>query len=70
MIKKSVVIYKHKTSIALETEFWEALKQIAIKDEISLSQLIEKVDKIRITNNLSSALRTYILHYYKIIQNT
>jgi predicted DNA-binding ribbon-helix-helix protein len=67
MIKKSVVIYKHKTSVALEYEFWEALKKISIKDEISLSQLIEKVDKLRTTKNLSSALRSYILHYYKII---
>jgi len=67
MIKKSVVIYKHKTSIALEDEFWEALKKIAIQDEISLSKLIERVDKLRTVKNLSSALRVYILHYYKII---
>ncbi len=67
MIKKSVVIYKHKTSIALEDEFWEALKKIAIQDGISLSKLIERVDKLRTVKNLSSALRVYILHYYKII---
>ncbi|MBT4203780.1 ribbon-helix-helix domain-containing protein [Hyphomicrobiales bacterium] len=67
MIKKSVVIYKHKTSIALEDEFWEALKKIAIQDEISLSKLIERVDKLRTVKNLSSALRVYIIHYYKII---
>ena len=64
MIKKSVVIYKHKTSIALEDEFWEALKKIAIQDEISLSKLIERVDKLRTVKNLSSALRVYIIHYY------
>ena len=67
MIKKSVVIYKHKTSIALEDAFWEALKKIAIQDEISLSKLIERVDKLRTVKNLSSALRVYIIHYYKII---
>ena len=67
MIKKSVVRYKHKTSIALEDEFWEEKKKIAIQDEISLSKLIERVDKLRTVKNLSSALRVYIIHYYKII---
>lgn len=66
MQKKSVLIAgRHSTSISLEDEFFEALKNIAQEQKISLNQLITKIDSERETENLSSALRLYVLSYYQ-----
>lgn len=66
MQKKSVLIAgRHSTSISLEDEFFEALKNIAQEQKISLNQLITKIDSERKTENLSSALRLYVLSYYQ-----
>ncbi len=66
MLKKSVLIAgQHSTSISLEEEFFEALQTIAHEQKMSLNQLITIVDSQRTTANLSSALRLYVLAYYK-----
>jgi predicted DNA-binding ribbon-helix-helix protein len=64
-IKRSVRIAGHRTSIALETEFWDALKEIAAAGRISLSALIAQVDAKRGEANLSRALRLHVLAYFK-----
>ena len=58
--KRSVVIAGHATSIALEEEFWEALKAIADRREIPLAALIADVDAGR-QGGLASALRVFVL---------
>jgi len=66
MIKISVLIAgRHATSISLEPEFYVELLQIAQTENISINQLITKIDTERKTDNLSSAIRIYILNYYK-----
>ena len=66
MKKISVLIAgKHSTSISLEEDFYNELLEIARKKNISINNLITKIDKERKTNNLSSAIRLYILSYYK-----
>lgn len=66
MKKISVLIAgRHATSISLEEEFFEALQQIAEQQNISLNQLITQIDTARRTENLSSAIRLYILHWYQ-----
>lgn len=64
MKKHSVIISGHQTSLSLEPEFWNELKEIAEKRKISLSHLIEQVDNKRRTN-LSSAIRVYVLSTLK-----
>lgn len=59
-MKHSVLIAGHATSITLEPEFWDALKEIAASDGRSLNALVEAVDATR-TGNLSSALRLFVL---------
>ena len=65
MIKRSVKLYKHSTSVTLEHEFWNILHKIKEKEGVPLSQLIEKIDKWRMEKepvpNLSSGIRLYIL---------
>lgn len=62
--KHSVTINGHRTSITLETVFWESLKDIAKAENKSVTALIAEMDAGQ-PENLSSALRVYILGYYK-----
>ena len=62
MRKISVVIAtRHQTSISLEDEFFEELERIAAAEGKSLNALITEIDRTRNQNNLSSAIRIYIL---------
>lgn len=66
MLKKSVIISgRHYTSISLEEEFMEELQHIAGKENISINELITQIDSARSNNNLSSAVRIFILNYLK-----
>ena len=61
LTKRSVLIAGHATSVSLEDEFWQALKAIAERRGTPLGRLIERIDGDRATDNLSSALRLYVL---------
>lgn len=62
MKKFSVVIaHRHATSISLEEEFYDALVALAKEQNIPLNALITQIDNTRTNENLSSALRVYIL---------
>ena len=71
VIKRSVVINGHKTSISVEDQFWAALKEIAAKQQLTIAQLVAMVDHDRSeVTNLSSALRLYVLsQYYHPVDN-
>ncbi len=58
--KRSVTLAGHRTSLSLETEFWQALKAVAHAEGLSLNALIERIDQDR-AGNLSSAVRVYLL---------
>jgi predicted DNA-binding ribbon-helix-helix protein len=60
IVKRSVNIVGRKTSVSLEDEFWNALKQIAITQKISLRDLVLKIDNERADSGLSSAIRVYV----------
>jgi predicted DNA-binding ribbon-helix-helix protein len=60
ILKRSINIAGHPTSISLEEEFWEALKQIAEREQCSLPNLVANIDKQR-SGGLSSALRLHVL---------
>ena len=61
MKKRSVTIAGHATSVTLEDEFWQALKEIAVKRDVSVNDLIASVDEQAPGGNLSSKLRVFIL---------
>ena len=60
IIKRSVVIDRHKTSVSLEESFWKDLKEIAHVQRVTISKVIEDIDKAR-QGNLSSAIRLFVL---------
>jgi len=66
MMKVSVLIAnRHATSITIEEEFFEALLDIAAEKKLSRNQLVTLIDNTRTADNLSSAVRIYILQYYQ-----
>ena len=59
--KRSVDIAGHRTSVSMEAPFWDALRDIAARRNISINELVVTIDKQR-DGNLSSAIRVYVLH--------
>jgi len=64
-VKRSFNIAGHRTSISLETEFWTALKDVAAREGLSLTQLVARIDSGRDGAGLSSAVRVWLLAYYR-----
>ena len=64
IVKRSVVLEGHKTSVSLENEFWEGLRQIAEAQNTNLSALVRQVDRDRSKGNLSSAIRVFVLNHF------
>jgi predicted DNA-binding ribbon-helix-helix protein len=65
VVKRSVVINHHKTSVSLEDAFWKGIKSIAAARNMTLSDLVATVNSDRRQGNLSSALRLYVLEHYR-----
>jgi len=65
VIKRSIVIASHKTSVSLEDAFWKSLKEIAGGRDVTLSDLVASIDSERQHGNLSSAIRLFVLDHYR-----
>ena len=65
MEKRSFSIAGHRTSIALEPEFWRGLEDMASARQLSLAGLVREIDENRQTTNLSSAVRLTVLSWYR-----
>ena len=63
LIKKSLTLKKHRTSLSLEKEFWDALKIIAKKQKCSVENLVAEIDSKRKTS-LASSIRVHLLKFY------
>ncbi len=61
IVKRSIILDGHKTSISLEDAFWLCLKDIAHNRRTTVSTMIGDIDKFRRQNNLSSAIRLFVL---------
>jgi len=67
VVKRSIVIAGHKTSVSLEDAFWKSLKDIARDRDITLSELVASIDTDRRLGNLSSAIRLFVLDHYRTL---
>ena len=65
VVKRSIVIAGHKTSVSLEDAFWRGLKEIALGRDVTLSEIVSGIDSERNHGNLSSALRLFVLDHYR-----
>jgi predicted DNA-binding ribbon-helix-helix protein len=65
VVKRSIVLAGHKTSISLEEAFWKGLKDIARRRQQTLSELVGGIDGERSVGNLSSAVRLFVFNHYQ-----
>ena len=65
VVKRSVAIDGHKTSVSLEDAFWKGLKEIADNRSQTLSEVVLAIDTDRRLGNLSSAIRVFVLHHFR-----
>jgi predicted DNA-binding ribbon-helix-helix protein len=65
VVKHSVTIGGHKTSVSLEDKFWQGLQQIATERRLTPSMLLAEIDISRRGTNLSSEIRLFVLDYYR-----
>lgn len=65
VIKRSVIRGGHKSSVSLEDQFWDALREIADQQKVKVSALVAKIDQSRTNNNLSSAIRVFVLGHFR-----
>jgi predicted DNA-binding ribbon-helix-helix protein len=65
VIKRTIVIGGHKTRASLEDAFWEALRDIARDRKETLPGLVASINANRRQGNLSSAIRRFVLGFYR-----
>jgi predicted DNA-binding ribbon-helix-helix protein len=65
VVKRSIVVAGHKTSVSLEDAFWKGLREIAAGRHMTLSDLVASIDSERQHGNLSSAVRLFVLGFYR-----
>jgi predicted DNA-binding ribbon-helix-helix protein len=65
IVKRSIVVAGHKTSVSLEDAFWRGLKELARERDMTLSELVGSIDSDRQHGNLSSAIRLFVLNSYR-----
>jgi predicted DNA-binding ribbon-helix-helix protein len=65
VVKRSIGIAGHKTSVSLEDAFWKGLKEIAARQGMTLSELVAAIDLQRRHGNLSSAIRLFVLDHFQ-----
>ena len=67
VVKRSVIIAGHKTSVSLEDAFWKGLKEIALARGLTVSEIVAMIDSGRTRSNLSSAIRLFVLDHYRAV---
>ena len=65
IVKRSIVIAGHKTSVSIEDAFWTALKDIAARRGTTIAELVAAIDAGRQHRNLSSAVRLFVLDHFR-----
>ena len=65
VVKQSVAIAGHRTSVSLEEAFWKSLEEIASSQGMTVSILLAAIDSERHQGTLSSAIRLFVINFYR-----
>ena len=65
VIKRSILINGHRTSVSLENEFWRGLQDVARSKNAPVAKLVEQIDRDSDNVNLSSAIRVFVFNQSK-----
>ena len=66
-VRKNVTIRGHRTSMSLEKAIWSGLEEICDREDVTFNQLCSLIDRSRDTTSRTSAVRTFIVNYYRHI---
>ena len=64
-VKRSVIIAGQRKNISLEEAIWQSLKEIADYQDTTLPTLVATIDSERNQGKLSSAIRVFVLNFYR-----
>ena len=67
--RRTVRVADRKIGISLEDAFWEALIDIALSRDVSISEMVVAIDSARTHGNLSSAIRVFVLDHFRTCIN-
>lgn len=62
---RNVVVAGHRTSVRLEPVMWDALKNIARRQRVTVHELVTAIDRERAASSLTAAIRIYIVDFYR-----
>lgn len=65
-VKRSIMVGGRKTSVSLEEAFWSGIKEISGERGKTTSELVSEIDRYRLRGNLSSAIRLFVLSYFRM----
>ena len=65
VVKRSISVGAHKTSVSLEQPFWDGLREIAVAQGATANTIVTVIDAARRDHNLSSAIRIFVLEHYR-----
>src|ERR1700761_8773548 len=65
LINRNVIAERGRTSMRLEPELWDALTEICEREDQDMSTLVRKVEAAGHTGGRTSAIRVFILNYYR-----
>jgi predicted DNA-binding ribbon-helix-helix protein len=65
VIKRSIIRDGHKSSVSLEDQFWDGLREIAGRENMTVSTLVGKIDQNSNRYNLSSAIRVFVFNDFR-----
>ncbi len=69
IVRRSIIRDGHKSSVSLEDQFWDCVREIAKSKKVTMSKLVEEIAHHRNGVNLSSAIRVFVLEYYQNVSS-
>jgi predicted DNA-binding ribbon-helix-helix protein len=65
LVIRNIVVAGHRTSVRLEQAMWEALLEIARRQQTNINQLVTEIDRQRDASSLTAAIRVYIVDFFR-----
>lgn len=65
LVIHNVIVAGHRTSVRLEPVMWDALRDIARRQRVSVHDLVTEIDRDRTASTLTAAIRVYIVSFYR-----
>ncbi len=65
LVSRNVRVDGHRTSVRLEPDMWDALREICGREGVSIGQICSEVNRGRDAAGFTSSLRVFILNYYR-----